>query len=655
MFSQTLKAKLDPDVRRDVENILLQRCEAAQTDAQDRNERLKNLALVLEGEKLPRMGEPWPNACSLVEPVVWTEVVQLHANMVAPLKRDPLVEASARFPGDEEKAVKQEAWLADTWRNEGFYDQFAFALWNLKRDHCAVMYYGWAEKVRQKRTVRYWDGESEDENGDPITLESDPTTQAGEDGETLMAEETGIYLPLPHLEPTEKQRGGDYRVVDEANFYLYPSNAPSVDRAEMVFERWEMSEAELLDGISDYDFDEEAVLDLRGMGPTRPYSGTETDREQKDDRQGITPNEAASEDGVYECFLFFGRLPKLWETDGTARLPKWMWQDDFMGVICPAHNKVILLDFSPYAERPYFMWSLISEANRAMGAGIVQKLEGYAYEATHLVRNTLDSLDMGLQTPVIMDDGSAEENEGASLFPGAQLTEKVPGGIRFPEMPNNAALGFEGLNMVLSRAKAVASNQSFGQIDQKVRRVAEIQNAMFAADEKFDLYQWNAFRVIPQMAARRIAMELQFNGNLDAKIRTPQGEVQVKASDLEGTFRYSVSASNANSNPDAQREKTQLKLQIQANFIQGVSSLPPQWHPQLYHGARQALLDLGERDVEKWIGKEPPPFDPMAGMGAGMPMGGAPMPGQGLPGMEMGQMGAMPPMPAEIPMQGAPV
>jgi hypothetical protein len=130
-----------------------------------------------------------------------------------------------------------------------------------------------------------------------------------------------------------------------------------------------------------------------------------------------------------------------------------------------------------------------------------------------------------------------------------------------------------------------------------------MQNVLETADSKYGLYGQNLFMPLAEIAAFRVQLELQFNPVFEQTIQTQNGEITVTADDLRKKYRFSAIQISPDSNPETRAARDHQKLSIQAAYFMGTQQFP-QWASEIWHGARQALLDLNERDPISLIGDE---------------------------------------------------
>jgi hypothetical protein len=643
-YAQPSQFDLREEVREDVETVWFQRLDDALRGARERNEDIADFNDLRDGAQMAGMPKPYPGACDLVSTIIPENIGTLIANLSVFYRQDTLAYAKAILADDKEKARKKESWLAHVWHKEGMSRILDLYTDNLLTHPAAVIYAGYCERTVQKQVERY--------------AEFDPKTQwfrywneeKDEPDDILEPEDRveGVQYASFFVTIDDKERGGEYRVVELSDFYLYPPTAESVEKAQVTFERLMLTEDDLLTGIDTYGYDKSIVMDMIRHGPTHRSdgnafagdSGEEINQQKIHDRGGVSAELRVHGDGYYECFLAFGKLPKLWE-DGDARLPEKYWQTEATGLLCWQHKLVPLLKPCEYPRKPYYMESLFRRNRRALGQGMVQRLEPLAQEATHSIRQYNNSVDMDLLPEYVADDETWDRNPNKQSFLGKWWRVSGPDGLLPLRKDRASPLGMDRVLWTESKAQALSASQGYGQTDPKSRKAAEVNNTVNAAATKFDYYGWSAYGgMIPKLAACREEWELLFNPDSVTQINTLDGEMEVTADDLRAPVQWSAAQMQSDSSPEAKERRNEAVLNVQTGYMKSIRQFPENAE-HLWEGARQALLDMGERQPEKLLGEKPPPFVPPPVMPMGAP-GMAPMGGMPGMGMDLGALGGLP-------------
>lgn len=650
--------KLSARYREQMETILLSNVEDAIAASSTRDDDLADSDDLLEGREIGGLPMPWDGACDLMDVLPREQHTTLLANLMFGLYREKLAMVAATDAAQKDGAAKTETFIADRWAVEGYAEAYAMKLSNMLRDKAGVLYGGYCERKQTKRVHRYaeFDTEAEwfrywnEETGAPDDL-IEPEDRA----------EGKSYAMLPAT-IEERHQGAEYRAVDLGDFYLFPANARSIEAATLTLERMLLSVDDLIEGITRYGYDKAAVEEMIRLGPTHlsaaqnfrevTNNGSETKSEREDAIGGVTGATQHSENGVYECFLGFGRLPKIFDAEGQSLLPKDLWAQECTFMICPGNSIVFRVDASPYPWKPYTMQSLYPKNGRAYGSGMMDVLAPLAREATYWTRQTFNSIEQEMMPERVMTDEAWERNRNRELWPGKVWREQQPGQIRFLDKGSNSLMGMQPLADVRNRANTLFAAQGAGELQTKVRKNAEIMDTMQKADAKAQLYTFWAFRDIAEDARRRVEMELIFNPDYAGQVNTSDGEVQITANDLRGSYRYTVAQVDADSSPQAQQQKKATMLTIQGAFFANLLKFP-MFTEQIWNGARQALLDF-DREPEKLIGtlEEAKKFAQSAMAPAPTP-GGLPLPSTG--GLPGGMSGGLPGMNGGMPLPPIPL
>lgn len=624
-----LKLNLSEDYLDKCHIYLIQAAYQAQLAVSDRDRDLAFYDDLLEMRGGNIMKGPWKGSCQLEDPLIREQHTQLHSKLSPPLQRDLLVQIDAEDPADADSAKKVESWLEFAWKEEGFPDVYDEFISNGLRDPAAVLYTGWQQEYKQERGVSYWDGHSKDDFGNKFLV---PPEGRDEDTE---------YSEVPTIKEQVESQKAVYEVLDLADVYLYPPKQQNIDKCQGVFIRRLLSECELLDGIEEYGYDKEAVMDLIRMGPTvvtegigntgRSFAlnsdsndyitrmgidsdyrggfveGTQNKSDRLDRIEGINNTILTNrEDGLYECREYWGYLPKLRDGEGNALLPDYLFRDRVRSMFCPAHNINFLLDFAPDQECPFFHASMIPKPGRFLGTGLVQLIQALGLSVTFMLRYTLDNAELQMTQSFVMTPDEYMNNKSWGLYPGAKFLTDNPSaanGMRSLVMPQTASVGLEMLSFLLNRGKSTIAAEGIGEMQNKVRRNPEMQNILQTADAKYGLYGYFLYRPLAYLAARRIAQELKYNPDFEATIQTSGGKITVTADDLRKKFRFSAIQISADENPETRAGRNAQMIALQQTYMQAVQVFP-QWAVELWHGARQALLGMGERNPAAWIGPE---------------------------------------------------
>lgn len=598
------RIELDGDTREAVEAEICRRVSSAISGAEARNSQLQIWRDQLQGFGVTASNKNWSNACDFYDSISLEAHLTLLSQIVGALHREPKVAVEAFNKDDEENARVLEQYLS----MESSKNDLDARLYEMAQDACwsqaCVVYAGWQQKTRKNREVGFRKpGEarvySEEEKEDGVE-----------------------YEPVPVSEEVTEE-GYDIRVVDLSDFYLYPANSKSVDKATLVAERMLLTENDLYDGIEDYGFDRDAVEELCNLGPTQEPDALQIRNEQ----DGVEA--APGNDGYYEVYTTYTRMPRT-INGGEEPLPDHYLQDDFLVVCVPERNIVLKMGFSPYKERPYLTGGIMPLKDTILGMSLMGILEPIQTEANANIQFTVDMMNMTATPALLVDQADADNFNKQQLQPGAIIKVSNPSAVvplEWDRAPLRDGLGWQ--QDLRNRATSLVSAQGQGQLQNKVRKAGEIQAVETAAQTKFGLYLTNFQRTcVAPLYQRMIALKEQF-GDVDdtgEDFVDSEGHPQtltLKA--LRGKYNVVAVGTSLTHSPESRIEVAKQKQAIQVPYLQAVQAkMPSELLKLMWHSSRELLLDLGERNPEAWLGEEPKEQPPAQAQG----QGGPPPPGQ---------------------------
>lgn len=620
--------RIPADLRDDLCLSLIDRGKAGVEAREGLDNDCADYADAANGIASPAYQEVWSGSSSVVHPALQIEKTNLDAALIAPLMQQNLLQVGAKK--DEEKADAKaiEAFLNDKNEEEDFARAYQDFISNMTRDPAAVMYQGWEDKTKQETNIHYWDGENK-----PYGADNKPELIPAE----MRDPENPNYVEVPVEETVVEKSGACYRPVDLVNFYLIPATARSLETAYGTAERRVLTESELLDGIRSYGYDKEAVMELVSLPGTLGTDSSDY-RQQQNSAAGVTDTVSRpAMEKEYECFLYFGNLPYLWEGGGEARLPEQLWHKNVTAMWCPGHNIVFKLAANPFPVKfPYVMQSLVPKANSPYGYGYVQVVLNMQHEATHYLRATSNAIDIEGVPVLKVKSNSYELNKGFEFAPGAQFIEDEENGLQALEIPKSGLLNLELAQYFTSLIKQGGSAEGYGELQTKQRKNGEVANVVNAVDTKYNFLKFNAYTPIPELMRRRTLYEAHFNGG-NAQTQVEGKPVDISADVLRKTYRYSVAQTNADSSPDAQQAKSEAIFGLQTRYLQakqmaaqinpmtGQPGMSPEDLGLIYNLTADTMPIFDVREATRYLGEKPEPA-PMAGnpMVAGMaqnPMG----------------------------------
>lgn len=604
--------ELDEDTQRRVEERIVRNCNEAVQGASLRDMILIEYDDQLEGRLMPTGMRRWNGASELNDPLTQEAHLELSAMMAQANRKEPKWVVEAANEEDQDKATLQEQWLTKKSGEYKIDEHLGDVIYNTLRDPAGVMYVGWEQQVGKVRERQYRDADDPDSDW----LDEGQLRDVERAYEQRIVERDGAII----------KDGVKFRVPDLADFYVFPSDSQSVTTADGICERMLLTENQLLEGVASGQYDEDKVFDLIKSGPTHSLDSNGNLTERRNQYDGTadgmsTQGTADSDAGFYECFLWFGLMPKLWSSTGDGLemgIPEHYAADDVQAMICPARNCVFQLDISPYSERPYIFFYMIKRPNRLLGKGVCQLLQQLQDEANATVQSTIDGMNLQMSPVLIVGPDWYEEYNTFRVYPGAMLPEDMPNSIRPLDWGRNSEMGLELGAQLVQRGKGLVAARGYGEMQDKVRKAAEINNVLAAADAKFDFFLQQFQYGVAELGARLVALHLQFMGDsLSETFQTAGGNREITAQDLRGSFQYIPAATSSTATPEMRLQLDQAKLGVMTSYIQGLAQAPPQMLPYIWHAARTILTDLGERNPEAWIGPEPQPPPPPQPIGAG--------------------------------------
>lgn len=600
--------ELPEDIRQPIEAEICRRVSSAVSDASERDSQLGVWRDQLQGFGITAGNKDISDASDFYDSISLEAHLTLVAQICGALHRDPKVAVEAFVEEEKENARIIESYLAmETSRSrvdDRLYEMGVDACWS----QAVITYAGWYQKTRSVREAGY--RKQDDER---IYFEEE--------------KEDGVdYEEVPLTEEVTDE-GFDIRVVDLADFYMYPANSKSIEQATLVAERMLLTENDLYDGIDDFGYDEDAVEQLCELGPV-----SDTERQQsEDDQNGVKG--ADGDDGFYEVFSVYARLPRR-IAGGDELLPEQYLQEDFLIVCCPERQIVLKMALSPYKQRPYFAGGIMPMKDTILGLSLMGILEAIQAEANANIQWTIDNNNL-TTTPCLKGPKlSGDDLSKMQVKAGAYLGLDDPGSVT-PLEWDRAPLrdGLLWQQDLRNRANSLVSAQGQGQLQSKVRKSGEVQAVETQAAAKFGLYLSNFQRTcVAELYRRMIALKLQF-GDVDEDgedFSDSEGHsYALTPRALRGVYNVVAAGSSLTHSPESRIEVGKQKQAIQVQYLQASQALPPKIAKLAWHGARELLFDLGERNPEAWIGDEPEENvggQPSASPAGPQGPGGAPQP-----------------------------
>lgn len=538
---------LPRNIAREVHMEIMRRAEAAVAADEERDALINDLSDQLAGVPRPTDTSKLGNAaCTLEDPLTAEHFYDVLANVIPGWERAKLCMVDAENPDDSAEARVVEDWLnrkaAAAGIRDALYRMFYYANSGL---------FGVTRLVWKDEAVR----------------------RLGEDRIVY----SGIRFVVPH--PTD--------------FHLYPSGSTSPENALACVERLRLTREELLDGIEDMGYDEEAVMQcIRQPAAYDP----------EDERQQDGADDA--DDRRYTCYYVIGRVPLLTDADGGLKTPKEVRERDWEWLVCPDRNVVLMCREYRYSVRPWVIANAIIDPDSYEGNSTVRLLTPLQDQATGLLRAYMNSVNIAAVPAMVMRERLARRFGHQKVFPGAHILVEHELDEMKPlvwDMRGLAAMEVAWSN-IATRAAGLASAQGRPTMGaDKVRKATEVAAMEQQVSAKFDLIFTCVRTAIENIFKTMLVM---YATEADAV-----GDTDVPADTLWKPWRFTATATTETANPRLRAEQTARKNAIQNEYLTSVIQLPPEYHALKWHAAMSMLMDEGERQPELWLGPQPPPFE----------------------------------------------
>jgi hypothetical protein len=584
------------ELRPQIETALIERVRLMVQAAENRDMSLAEYEAQLDGDIEYGSGRgPWPGSCRLHDPLSREIHTQVLAKFAA---ARPVIQVDAEQADKQliEAAQRREAWLNTKLMAEQFDQIWKDCAYTILRDPTAILYVGWKQETRLISRTMYHDGETFDDMDEPVLLSEE------------MIDREQVYEEIEQTEEEVTYNGREYRVVDEANLYLYPSDASSIKQATATAERVRFTNEELIKGVRAYGYEEDQVKALLTQGPTHDQDGSDF-LEARQERSGI---ETWGDDGLYVCFLYYGTLPVLLDGNGESRLPEDLQDVQVCAVVCPKASCVLKLARSIYDDKPYFSKSVYKVPNQFEGKGLMQLLRELQEEATANMRATIDGINLEMMpaqyaTPSWIGRYANRYKHA----PGAYIPRETAGDVEPVQWTRNSEMGLNIHGLVQSRAQNMVGSENYGKMPSKQRRVIEVQNVLSAVDAKYSFLLGNFSELLVDIAPWVVALELKFGDPQEMTLTYGGRQLTVTADDLRGKFLYSTPATKADSDPEVRIAMAKAKKDVVAEYMEAELQLTAAARPDLlaraWHAARNMIIEIdpNERMPENYIGPEP--------------------------------------------------
>jgi hypothetical protein len=527
-------------------------------DSAERDQLLIEYDQISEGVSPQITSARWQNACNLDYPLTMDAQITVMSSITQAIEKNTLIVVQSALPQLEQEAKARETVLKDIFVEINMKAALVNAAAYAVRFPFAVVYAGWDSTVKYERAI----------------IEGTEYQMATTEGE-------GVDLRVPH----------------PRDFYLSPPNSPSIDQSKACGERMYMTTEQLIRGVRMYGFDAEAVEDIitEGYLDTQDQEDTAT----LENRSGIDEKRDKT---MHEVFVWYTDVPFISEhmtVESYNRYP-----DEQLEVICvPSSNKILRMEWSKYPKKPYVPFYIMPNPNSFYGTCITQMLYSLQQEANVTIRHFIDSVNFQMNPAVKMNEGAAKMNSNTSMFPGAVfLFQNDPNEIMPFETAPITNQPMEILGTIDQKAQSLYSAGGWGQMQQKVRKAAEVQAVQQNAASKFEVMLFNFMRSLEVLS--QMIMDLySVNAQSDKGGNAPTHDIP----EMEKNFSYHSSVGASSSNPQQRIEMASERQKVIQQYVQSAVQMAnaPQMLHYLWKSSIDMLYDLGSAKPDDDIGPDP--------------------------------------------------
>ena len=325
---------------------------------------------------LPEKTFPWQNCSNLNVPLIQSHVDSWHAqinDVILKMKPITLVRPPSYVADPTAKVLAQK--VENVLRCIEI-ERMCLARdgdqWNLNSlmQHAGIAKVAWREEYRS-------------------------VTKVGKDGRAVRGQE-------------EKYRAPSLELVDMDNFVVYPLTAKSVEKAELIGDRYKLSELQLQEKIDSGFFDKEIGDELFGL-LQREGTQQEVIVDDLKEREGI-------EDTIMEgVWLWEVIAPYDADKDGIA--------EDCIFTLAEDNGQIVRATEFPYHHgRRYYIRQLpfIRSRTRFFGRSLPGILEGLQQELNAIHNQRIDGVTLAM-TKAFKRLRTSENPHDISLYPGANI------------------------------------------------------------------------------------------------------------------------------------------------------------------------------------------------------------------------------------------
>lgn len=591
MLTDTIKPAFSEELRGRICEAVLEHARNAVARANDRDEDFLRWARQAEGDPLwAGMPPRWLGGCDIEDPLTDEHLFEIVASLCYIQRQQDWFQVTEveDAPDSAQTANYIEGFLNDVVVETRLNTEH---LYDLAENAARYSYGVLAVEWEQKFDTRYLPIYREKNTGNLFSPDA-PEVLANPDDFTLTEE----------VEETLTHNGPMCRVPYTGDVYLDPPTSQSFKQAERVLERFEYTAQDLLNGISDFGFDEDRVREMLIKGPTA--STDRTYRSERDEIEGMDGNE-----DTWEVFRVIGTPPTML-TEGRSDLKESERRRDYQWFICPSHDVCFKFAPSPFAKRPYAKYPFRGRPGRMVGHSVCTMLAPLQQETTSSFRFGIDFRDLYMSSPLFVPDVLADKLDQFETFPGARIP--YPTNIPLPQNPiwplpfnpQGFAASMANLNDQRGRASQLFSADARGPAQIQNRTATEISQAASGADEKLDLILMNFHMGVEETGDLFLSHFQQFApGEIVRKIG--QKAVTITQDMLKRQFRIQATGSSENTSPVVKLHRAELVASFAAKDPIIASAIAKGDMTGIHALLSYLYRAAGVRNPEKFIGPEP--------------------------------------------------
>ena len=478
----------------------------------------------------------WKNGCQLEDPITEEHQLEHVAAIHGVFRNQEWYAVNAVNDEGEQDAADLEAFLNNHVDTSGLKSEYSYDLiWDASIDTYGILYAGWKETYKTAKKIVH---------------------QHKVTGAIVQAKDaTDEHEPVEESSTEVDHKGMDYRVVDPADIYYYPTEAHKPQMALRVYEEIDLTSNDLLMGIENFGYDKDVVYEILSLGDSGDGDGDD------DENRLITP----LSDSTFECVMVYGKAPLIME-NGKPLFSIEEMGKDYIIHFHKDSGKIFRMVPSPYALCPYVKFPCLSVPRESVGQSVASKLTGLQQEATIGLRWWIDSMDLALSPGLMVPMSSYNDMKAFRVTPGYILPwddSKPRPEIAPVEFDKSfVSAGQARIQDTRLRASQIFSAEARGSITAKEQTATEIQNAAAGADEKYDLFVANFNFGLNDLYPIILSHHQQFSDDEGTEFRTGSKTVKITPDMFRKKFIITPTAQSNHSNPVATLQKAQMLYQF---------------------------------------------------------------------------------------------